>query len=78
MDGKFRDTYAIIGCDANAPLATEANEHTGMVGCEKVNDQGLAFESMLHCATPTCTVTRVCPEQMAQQMAQDEPNIPHL
>ena len=28
--------------------------------------------------TPTCTVIHVCPEQMAQQMAQDEPNIAPL
>ena len=31
-----------------------------------------------HITTPTCNVIHVCPEQMAQQIAQHEPNIAHL
>ena len=30
-----------------------------------------------HITTPTCNVIHVCPEQMAQQIAQHESNIAH-
>ena len=37
----------LVGCDANAPLATVANEHHGMVGAEPSNIQGQFFEASL-------------------------------
>ena len=40
-------SYMFLGCDANAPLASESNEFFGQIGAEPANEQGYAFEQFL-------------------------------
>ena len=44
---RYRSCLMMIGCDANAPLATISNRHHGLVGAEDSNLPGERFEQFL-------------------------------
>ena len=43
----FQGVDFVVGCDANAPLASCENRHHGLHGAEDMNDQGELFEQFL-------------------------------
>ena len=44
----FAQGHMFLGCDANSPLSSVANQHHGTNGAEETNPQGQAFEIFLH------------------------------
>ena len=59
---KYKNGIFLVGCDANAPLASIASRHHGLVGAESSNEQGGLFEAFLQSLDLVAPSTFECHE----------------